>query len=593
MKFLKLGIVSLVSLSLLVTSLSCSRPAVTDTSILRTAAVQRGDITLSITGTGNLAYSKTEELAFEIAGYVEEVFVGKGDTVKEGDDIARLNTSDWETEIKNLTSALNRVQRNLTTVKGKVTRARRSLVSAQTAVTKAQRSVAARELSVQSAELDLETLEYGLKDISAIKDIADKAESVKNRLDLYTALYDGGDYSVSAGQLSALQAEYDAALAKIENMKKGADASVSDSEALQIAKYMLRIEQSRRSVESARIAVEEAVESVADARLDEEKAQKTVDDALIDLAEAEQGIIDAQSDLDKKKSLSPVVRAPFDGYITDVKISGGDEVKKGSIAAVIADPEQFEAQILVTENDIFSVKVGGEAVVSLDALSDLAYPAKIVFVSPTARITSGVVNYYVTVELTSLKPLSRVFATRQFPAGAGFGAGGTFGGMPSGTPVSGETASRGTLPGGFQGTPPAGGGRFQGTPPAGLQEGMRGNFRVPGGAAAAEASPVTVSLKQGMSATVNITTDQVSGVLVLPSRAITTKNQVKTVQVVNGDSTETRVVTVGMSDGTTTEIYSGLSEGEQVSFKVNTSTATRQGSVAIGMGGAGQVMRIR
>jgi hypothetical protein len=70
----------------------------------------------------------------------------------------------------------------------------------------------------------------------------------------------------------------------------------------------------------------------------------------------------------------------------------------------LADPDQFEANIFVTELDVFSIKIGGDATVSIDALSGLSFPAKITAIAPLATVSQGVVSYEVTVELTSLQP---------------------------------------------------------------------------------------------------------------------------------------------------------------------------------------------
>jgi HlyD family secretion protein len=595
MKLLKAGMAFIIASSVLFLSMSCSRSAETAKAVTRTAAVERGDIAVSITGTGNLAYSKTEELAFEMDGYVEEVMVTEGDSVARGDEIARLNTSDWEADIKNLTKALNKSQRSLTSARQKVTQAQRSVVSARTAVTKAQRAVAAKEIAVQSAELALKNLEYELSQMDVIKTAQETADRIKITLGIYTEMRAAGDLSVTAGFLTKKQAEYDAALAQVENIKRGLDTSLSASEALQLSKYRLNIEQARKNISDAGLAVADANKAVADARLDETDAGKKVSNAQLDLADAEQSVRDAQANLDETQSLSPIIKAPFDGFITDIKVSGGAEVYKGKVAAVIADPKQFEADILVTENDIFSVKVGSAATVSMDALSDITYPAKITFISPTAKVSSGVVNYSVTVELTSLEPVrtaARPFG--QFPGGSGFS-----GMMPSGTPPS----------GGFMGTPRSGGrqqGSAQGTPPQGTapqgsalaipQDGTRGTFPGAAGLIPVAAAVKTISLKEGLSATVKIVTEQAANVLLVPSRAISTKNKEKTVQVVSGTATETRPVTVGMSDGTKTEVKSGLVEGDQVTYKVNTSSGTasantNQRGMGIGVGG-GQI-RIR
>jgi multidrug efflux pump subunit AcrA (membrane-fusion protein) len=54
------------------------------------------------------------------------------------------------------------------------------------------------------------------------------------------------------------------------------------------------------------------------------------------------------------------------------------------------------------------------------------------------------------------------------------------------------------------------------------------------------------------------------GVLYVPSAALSSKNGKKTVTVVNGTSSSTVEVTTGISDGTNTEILTGLNEGEIV-----------------------------
>ncbi|MGB2878196.1 MAG: HlyD family efflux transporter periplasmic adaptor subunit, partial [Dehalococcoidales bacterium] len=68
-----------------------------------------------------------------------------------------------------------------------------------------------------------------------------------------------------------------------------------------------------------------------------------------------------------------------------------------------ADPNKFEADIMVSEMDILQVKLGGEAWVQVDAMSGLTLPAEVIHISPTSTIQSGVVNYEVKVEVKSLE----------------------------------------------------------------------------------------------------------------------------------------------------------------------------------------------
>ncbi len=122
------------------------------------------------------------------------------------------------------------------------------------------------------------------------------------------------------------------------------------------------------------------------------------------LEDAQNTLQDAQEELDKAKSKSSIIVAPFNGFITVINVEGGDEVMKGTVAVELADPNKFEADIMVSEMDILQVKLGGEAWVQVDAMQGLSLPAEVTHISPTATIQSGVVNYEVKVEVESLKP---------------------------------------------------------------------------------------------------------------------------------------------------------------------------------------------
>lgn len=88
-------------------------------------------------------------------------------------------------------------------------------------------------------------------------------------------------------------------------------------------------------------------------------------------------------------------------------------------------------------------------------------------------------------------------------------------------------------------------------------------FSVPGG----------TFLREGMTATVDIITNERKGVLLVPDRAITENSQGSPVVkvMVNGQNEE-RPVTPGLSDGTETEIVQGLSDGDQVVEEIRVKT---------------------
>ena len=228
------------------------------------ATVQRGNIAIEITGSGNLALSFKQDLAFQMAGTVQEVLVKEGDFVQMGQVLARLDTSQWEKERTTL-----------------------------------ERNLLQARINLRSARLAL-----------------DKAREDPN----------------------------------------------ADAEEIEIKKLQVKL--------------------------------------------AELQFEDAQKALEEASNASPEIVATFDGFVINVNVSGGDEVKKGTVAVTLADPKRFKVDILVNEMDIFQLEVGTKAMVQVDAAPMINLPAKVTYIAPTATIQSGVVNYKVTVEIESLETVT-------------------------------------------------------------------------------------------------------------------------------------------------------------------------------------------
>jgi multidrug efflux pump subunit AcrA (membrane-fusion protein) len=280
-------------------------------------------------------------------------------------------------------------------------------------------------------------------------------------------------------------------------------------------------------------------------------------------ADAEKALANAQKDLLDAQNDSPQLIAPFDGFITQVNISGGDEITKGTVAMQIADPTKFEATLLVSEMDIFKLKLGGDAQVTVDALSGMSLPAKVTAISPTAAIQSGVVNYEVTVEVT---PLATIRQQQQEAAQA--------------RQNELENLAPGQLPEQLQQAVDAGQLTQEQAQNIVTRMQQGGGFQV-GGQSQAQTGQGTTplsedfELKQGLSVTVSIIIQQATDVLLVPNRAISYQAGKAHVQVVASDgTTEDRTIETGISDYQNTEVKSGLTEGEQVIVPKATATTT-------------------
>ncbi len=88
--------------------------------------------------------------------------------------------------------------------------------------------------------------------------------------------------------------------------------------------------------------------------------------------------------------------------------------------------------------------------------------------------------------------------------------------------------------------------------------------------------PSGVQVREGMSATADIVVEEANNVLLIPTQAITGTTNNPAVQVMVNGVIQQRTVELGLSDGSYSEVISGLQSGEQVVLPKTTSTTTQQ-----------------
>jgi hypothetical protein len=97
------------------------------------------------------------------------------------------------------------------------------------------------------------------------------------------------------------------------------------------------------------------------------------------------------------------------------------------------------------------------------------------------------------------------------------------------------------------------------------------------------------ALKPGQTASVSVVTSNVTNVLYVPSSSVTTLGGQSFVTVVSGKTQTQTTVQVGVVGDTTTEITSGVNQGDQVLLSSRTGSAssstTRGGLTGGGLGG--------
>ncbi len=333
---------------------------------LKTAQVQKGDITITAEGTANMVPVSQVALGFQSGGQIVELRVQAGDTVKTRQTLAKLDTADLQLQLAqaeaNLAlaqSKLNQTQQGGTP--SEVAAAQASLTSANAAY---DYLLHPDPNTVTIAKSDLDTAQAALGQAQAAYDDIGGASNPKIAL------------TPQALQLQTATLAYQKAVAAYNSKLSPTDAQVQAAQA--------QIQQARDGL--ARLT------PTAD---DLAQAQANVDAAR------------AARDLAKQRLAEATLVAPFDGTIAEVNAEVGQVVGTAPVMTLM-DLSKPWVQVAIDDTDASKVALGFPVEVTLDASPDQTFQGKIVEVDPTVVLVNGVSTLYATVELTNPAPFLKV-----------------------------------------------------------------------------------------------------------------------------------------------------------------------------------------
>ncbi|MFC1932805.1 efflux RND transporter periplasmic adaptor subunit [Chloroflexota bacterium] len=296
--------------------------------------VVRGDLAVTVSGSGNTEVSNEMKLSFGIAGKVDKIYVEEGDEVRKWEVLAKLETDALELAVS----------------------------GAQVAVIQAQVAITQAQVALQTAEYNLEQTRdlYTLADVKVAEADVDEAERYIDEV-LYKLLkYEPGSPGEEFWQkvLIHAQSRLNAAEDKLEAMLSGTDAEA-------VAIERLQVELARQSLELVKQSLELADQSLA-------QAQKQLNEATI--------------------------TATFDGVVADVGVDEKDTVSTATTIVHLIDPSSMELEVEVDEIDVVEVKVGQRAIIEIDSLPALPLEGKVSFINLLPTEQGGVIVYDVKIE---------------------------------------------------------------------------------------------------------------------------------------------------------------------------------------------------
>jgi len=344
------------------------KQAVEDES-LEKFVVKRDTIEATVSATGSIAPEAEVTLTFESGGKVTEILVEKGQMVKAGEPLAKLETTSLELQVAQVqaTLALNEAKLQQTMKEadaGDIAAAEAELASAKANYEKVKAGPTEDELIVAKADME--------KAAIAVQ----KAQAEYDQV----AWRPGVSALPQSAALQQASIDYERAKANYEQIAQSPTESELKSAWAQVVQAQTKLDKLRKNPEPEDVAI----------------AQAQVDQAQAQLEEA-------QLKLEKA-----VITAPFDGVVASLGAKVGEMVSSGTPLVVLVDLSQFHIDVEIDEIDISQIAVEQEVLITLDALPDEEIAGHIEAIAPTASSADGgVVSYVVTVAIEPTDALLR------------------------------------------------------------------------------------------------------------------------------------------------------------------------------------------
>jgi len=360
--------------------------------------VQKGDISSTVTGSGQIESLDTVTLSPKASGDITYVGVKVGDYVSSGKLIASIDARDALISLENAKIALAKLTKNPDTL---------TLAQRQNSLDK---SYTDGWNLVASSVLDANPIVDGLNDLfgnngylgssntmntgNSVKDkvsLAGKSYyDAKKSLDETVAVYKGlsqtsdkkdienliskmnNTYKVIANSVKVTQTAFDAINADLDS--KGTTKAISTQSSLTswtntANNYVVNLSSSLSSITENNQSLNDLI-----AGSDE-----------LDIKSAQLSVQSKQNAYDDY-----FVRAPFSGVIASLTAQVG-EASGSSIGTLIT--KQKIATISLNEVDIASIKVGQKVALSFDAIEGLTVDGKVAEIDSVGTVSSGVVSY--------------------------------------------------------------------------------------------------------------------------------------------------------------------------------------------------------
>jgi RND family efflux transporter MFP subunit len=251
--------------------------------------------------------------------------------------------------------------------------------------------------------------------LSTLEAAKAKRDTALINLNWYKSSWTEEEIAERNSALATAQATYDAAQKTIDELKSPtaeeialAQSQVSDAQetldtlktptAVALALAEAQVNDAQEALDTLQNPTAVDIEL---ARQQVTSAQETLDELKNGASESDIIVAKSRVTLAEATLAKSQLVAPFAGTVTNVDVLAGDKVSSGDLAFQIDDLSTMDIDLSISEVDIAQIQSGQNATLAFDAISGQAYTGVVTKVSMVGSVSTGVVNYAVTVQITN------------------------------------------------------------------------------------------------------------------------------------------------------------------------------------------------
>ena len=348
--------------------------------------VTKGDISQSVSGSGNLGSADTFDV--EAASYlvIDEVTVSEGDTIAAGDAIATLDVEAMADKAEEQANQIAAAQISIDTTNNVTTS-----LSIKSPVEGWVKSVMLGE--DDSIEDAMEQYGYVALVATEEREIVNAAQSGLAKGTEVKVKSEGHTYN------GTVTSEDGVLYVSIDTVARsvGADAVVYDADGNELFTGKIELA-AYQEIESSYGIISDVNFSEND-EIEQGETIYRASQYSLDVQEQYDSLVDLKSQYETLKSLMEAgqIASPGAGVVSTVNIADGQEYEEGAPLISVDSTEDWSATVSVDELDINAIAVGQNVNVELDSLPNEVFEGTVTGISDYGTASGGITTYNVMV----------------------------------------------------------------------------------------------------------------------------------------------------------------------------------------------------